>query len=90
MLKKLLSLIKLNSHPLEKTVKYYFTNNEYLSQALTHRSKISNPRKNYERLEFLGDAVIDIVISKLLIKEFPQGDEGLLTQKRSGLVQKKF
>ena len=90
MLKKLLSFIKLNPHPLEKAVKYYFTNNEYLSKALTHRSKISNPRKNYERLEFLGDAVIDIVISKLLIKEFPQGDEGLLTQKRSGLVQKKF
>ena len=77
-------------HPIEKTLKYHFKNKNYLTQALTHRSKVSNPRKNYERLEFLGDAVIDIVISKFLMKEFPMGDEGLLTQKRSGLVQKQF
>ena len=81
---------KFKKHPIEKTLKYQFKNKNYLTQALTHRSKVSNPRKNYERLEFLGDAVIDIVISKFLMKEFPMGDEGLLTQKRSGLVQKQF
>ncbi|MDP6685292.1 MAG: ribonuclease III [Candidatus Marinimicrobia bacterium] len=81
---------KFTLHPLEKSLKYHFKNKDYLTQALTHRSTISNPRKNYERLEFLGDAVIDIVISKFLIKEFPVGDEGLLTKKRSGLVQKQF
>ena len=81
---------KFKKHPIEKTLKYHFKNKHYLTQALTHRSKVSNPRKNYERLEFLGDAVIDIVISKFLMKEFPMGDEGLLTQKRSGLVQKQF
>ncbi len=77
-------------HPIEKALKYQFKNKDYLTQALTHRSKISTPIKNYERLEFLGDAVIDIIISTLLMKEFPMGDEGLLTQKRSGLVQKQF
>jgi len=79
-----------NTHPIEKTLSYRFKNKNYLDQALTHRSINSHARKNYERLEFLGDAVIDIVISKFLIKEFPMGDEGLLTQKRSGLVQKQF
>jgi ribonuclease-3 len=75
---------------LEKICGYHFRNRSYLKQAFTHRSITSNPRKNYERLEFLGDAVIDIVISKELMKEFPESDEGILTQKRSALVQRSF
>lgn len=55
-----------------------------------HRSISTKPRENYERLEFLGDAVIDIVVSRELMREFPEGDEGILTQKRSALVQKSF
>lgn len=77
-------------YKLEKICGYHFRNRIYLKQAFTHRSITSNPRKNYERLEFLGDAVIDIVISKELMKEFPESDEGILTQKRSALVQKSF
>ena len=75
---------------LEKICKYRFKNRQYLIQAFTHRSISSQPRKNYERLEFLGDAVIDIVVSRELMREFPEGDEGILTQKRSALVQKTF
>ena len=75
---------------LEKICKYRFNNRQYLTQAFTHRSISSQPRQNYERLEFLGDAVIDIVVSRELMREFPEGDEGILTQKRSGLVQKTF
>ena len=75
---------------LEKSINYYFRNHYYLKQAFTHRSISSQPRENYERLEFLGDAVIDIVVSRELMREFPEGDEGLLTQKRSALVQKSF
>lgn len=81
------------SHPLSKLEKichYHFRNLPYLEQAFTHRSLSSLPRKNYERLEFLGDAVIDIVVSRELMREFPEGDEGILTQKRSALVQKSF
>ena len=77
-------------YKLEKICGYYFRNRSYLKQAFTHRSITSNPRNNYERLEFLGDAVIDIVISKELMQEFPESDEGILTQKRSALVQKSF
>jgi len=75
---------------LEKICKYRFKNRQYLIQAFTHRSISSQPQQNYERLEFLGDAVIDIVVSRELMQEFPEGDEGVLTQKRSALVQKIF
>jgi ribonuclease-3 len=75
---------------LEKICKHRFKNRQYLIQAFTHRSISSQPRQNYERLEFLGDAVIDIVVSRKLMREFPEGDEGILTQKRSALVQKTF
>ena len=75
---------------LEKICKYRFKNHQYLIQAFTHRSISNQPRQNYERLEFLGDAVIDIVVSRELMREFPEGDEGILTQKRSALVQKTF
>ncbi len=74
--------------PLEKNIKYTFVRREYLKQAFTHKSISSSPRQNYERLEFLGDAVLDIVISKALMRDFPEGDEGLLTQRRAALVQK--
>ncbi len=81
------------SHPLselEKICQYRFRNRKYLYQAFTHRSVSNEPRENYERLEFLGDAVIDIVVSRELMREFPEGDEGLLTQRRASLVQKPF
>jgi len=76
--------------PLEKKIQYQFERREYLTQAFTHKSILSGPRENYERLEFLGDAVLDIVVSKVLMKEFPEGDEGLLTQRRAFLVQKSY
>jgi len=76
--------------PLEKIINYKFSNREYLYQAFTHKSVSSEPRENYERLEFLGDAVIDIIVSRELMREFSAGDEGILTQKRSALVQKSF
>ena len=75
---------------LEKIINYKFINHEYLKQAFTHRSISPKPRENYERLEFLGDAIIDIVVSQALMMEFKEGDEGLLTQKRSSLVKKEF
>ena len=74
----------------EKKINYLFHNRDYLVQAFTHKSISTSPRENYERLEFLGDTVIDIIISRELMREFPEGDEGLLTQKRASLVRKSF
>ena len=65
----------LNSKPqeiklLEKRIKYNFNNLSLLHTALTHRS-IKNPHKgNYERLEFLGDAIIDHVVSHWLFIKY--------------------
>ena len=75
---------------LEKKINYIFHNKDYLNQAFTHKSLNTEPRKNYERLEFLGDAVIDIIVSRELMRDFPEGDEGLLTQRRAALVQKPY
>ncbi len=77
-------------YPVEKKINYIFHNKDYLNQAFTHKSLDTSPRSNYERLEFLGDAVIDIIVSRELMREFPEGDEGLLTQRRASLVQKPF
>ena len=74
----------------EKKINYIFHNKDYIRQAFTHKSLDTSPRKNYERLEFLGDAVLDIIVSRELMREFPEGDEGLLTQRRASLVQKPF
>ncbi len=76
--------------PVERSIGYDFKNKDYLIQAFTHKSMDKGPRNNYERLEFLGDSVLDLIISKALINEFPEGDEGLLTEKRASLVQKSY
>ena len=75
---------------IEKKIGYSFQNKQLLEQAFTHKSINNSPRYNYERLEFLGDSVLDIIISRELMREFPDGDEGLLTQRRAALVQKPF
>lgn len=54
-----------------------------LAAALTHRSA---GRTNYERLEFLGDAVLTLVVSELLYREFAEADEGDLSRYRATLV----
>ena len=92
LLYKLKNILKTDDHlsPVEKKINYLFHNREYLVQAFTHKSITPSPRKNYERLEFLGDTVIDLIVSRELMREFPEGDEGILTQKRSALVQTSF
>ena len=70
---------------LEKKINYSFKNKFYLSTALTHSSKSKN---NNERLEYLGDAVINLAISDYLIKNFTDLDEGSLSILRSNLVSR--
>lgn len=66
-----------------------FNNKALFDEALTHKSWVNeNPktRPSYERLEFLGDAVLELVISRELFEKYPGEDEGYLTALRSRLV----
>ena len=69
---------------LEKTLNYRFRNAELFQQALSHRSAT---QKNNERLEFLGDAVLDFVISDELYRRRPDAAEGDLRKLRASLVR---
>ncbi len=60
----------------------------FLHRSLNQRDKHGNPM-NYERLEFLGDAMLGTIISKHLFNEVPNGDEGYLTKMRSKIVSRK-
>lgn len=73
----------------EKIINYKFTDLSLLQKALVHSSyafERAQAGKNNERLEFLGDAVLDLVVGSLLYKRFPDMREGELTRLRSALV----
>ena len=72
---------------LEKIIKYNFKNNSLLKRSLTHKSyDISN---NNEKLEFLGDRVLGLIISQKLLEKFPKEKEGIIDKKFANLVNKK-
>ena len=71
---------------LQQNLHYKFHNIKLLQQALTHSSVTGNERKNYERLEFLGDRVLGMTIAYLLYKMFPSDKEGVLAQRHVKLV----
>ncbi len=80
-----------NLKDLEKKLKLNFKNKELLKEALTHRSYL-NEAKNQklasnERLEFLGDAVLSLIVSFWIFNEFKNYPEGKLTNLRSNLVK---
>jgi ribonuclease III len=71
--------------------KVYFKDPNLLRQALTHRSYINEQAdedlEDNERLEFLGDAILDFITADMLFKRFPEMTEGELTRLRSALVR---
>ncbi|MGX2950067.1 ribonuclease III [Ursidibacter sp. B-7004-1] len=69
---------------LQKKLGYQFANLDYLKQALTHRSAASH---NNERLEFLGDSILNFAIGKALYEKFPKANEGELSRMRAALVK---
>lgn len=75
---------------LEERIGYKFRNQDILKQALTHSSFANEQKINklgdYERLEFLGDAVLELVSSEFLFKEHPKVPEGELTKIRASMV----
>jgi ribonuclease-3 len=75
---------------LEKKIEYCFREKALLKQALTHSSFVNEQRikklPDYERLEFLGDAVLELTTSDFLFRRFPDVREGELTKRRASIV----
>ena len=72
-------------HPLERLLGLSFTDSTLLQEALTHKSA-GTP--NYERLEFLGDAVLELVVTEQIYRLHPTLDEGAMTRMRVALVRR--
>ena len=76
-----------NIKELQKKIKIKFKNVSNLKKAITHKSYDSF--NNYEKLEFLGDRILGLIISKKLLEIYPDEKEGILDKKLSFLVNKK-
>lgn len=74
---------------LKKSLGFVFQNPALLKEALTHRSYAVENKLKYDnqRLEFLGDAVLEIILTEYLYKIYPEADEGVMTKMRSALAQ---
>lgn len=70
---------------LEK-ISYQFKKEALLNEALTHPSFSKKNQSNYQRLEFLGDAVLGLVIAEILIRKYPDATEGELSKRQAYLV----
>jgi len=81
---------KQNPHveTLLKSLKISTSKPELYLQVLRHKSVYESSFQNNERLEFLGDSILDSVVAKVLFEKFPQGKEGFLTQIRSRIVSR--
>jgi ribonuclease-3 len=80
----------MDTSPFQKTIGIKFKNGDLLLEALTHRSYLNeNPKAGVthnERLEYLGDAVLELIVSEALFEKFPTEAEGQLTVLRAALV----
>ncbi len=76
-----------NLHLLQKKIKIKFKDPKILLKALTHKSY--DPINNNEKMEFLGDRVLGLVIAKKLLEIYPDEKEGILDKKFASLVNKK-
>ena len=79
----------LKQNQLEKTIEYRFKNRSLLEEALTHSSfikKSEKEKKNNQRLEFLGDAVLELIVNDYIFKKFSNFSEGEMTKIKSVIV----
>ena len=79
--------MKIDYSKLEKKIEVRFKNKDLLIQSLTHKS--FDKKKNNEKIEFLGDRVLGLVIAKKLLEIYPNEKEGILDKKFASLVNKK-
>ena len=70
----------------QKKIKVNFKNINLLKKSLTHKSY--DNINNYEKLEFLGDRLLGLILSKRLISMYPESKEGILDKKLASLVNK--
>jgi len=75
---------------LEATIGYRFKDSDLLDRSLTHISAVAggNRANSYQRLEFLGDHVLGLIISDMLFRAFPKADEGELSRRLADLVRR--
>ena len=78
--------MKIDYQELQKKIKIRFKNLDLLIKSLTHKS--FDTKKNYEKMEFLGDRVLGLVIAKKLLETYPDEKEGILDKKFASLVNK--
>ncbi len=85
-------MVKMDLSELEETLGITFNDKSLLQRALTHRSYLNenpdHPLSDNERLEFLGDAVLDFLTAEYLYNRFPEMAEGRLTSLRAALVKR--
>ena len=79
--------MKINYQDLQKKINVKFKNLNLLIQSLTHKS--FDTKKNNEKIEFLGDRVLGLVIAKKLLEIYPNEKEGILDKKFASLVNKR-
>ena len=79
--------MKIDYQDLQKKINIKFKNLDLLIQSLTHKS--FDTKKNNEKMEFLGDRVLGLVIAKKLLETYPDEKEGILDKKFAALVNKK-
>ena len=79
--------MKIDYQNLEKKIKINFKNKDLLIKSLTHKS--FNKEENNEKVEFLGDRVLALVMAKKLLEIYPNEKEGILDKKFAALVNKK-
>ena len=79
--------MKIDYSKLEKKIEILFKNKDLLIQSLTHKS--FDKKKNNEKIEFLGDRVLGLIIAKKLLEIYPNEKEGVLDKKFASLVNKK-
>lgn len=65
------------------------SNLKLYKQVFQHRSKFTEPKENNERLELLGDAILDAIVCDFLFKKYPYKEEGFMTELRSRIVNRK-
>lgn len=78
----------MNETAVEGILKYVFKDKSLLRRALTHPSFFTERRENYQKLEFLGDSILDFVVAEYLYQEYSDKTEGDLTKMRASVVSK--